>query len=205
MTSKIIGLICLLVATTGFGFHALLNNKINDIDNLIRKHTTERDIYAHSYERFTESETKKLLHEIMLNIGLLFGKLDIKYSGSIRPQTESGIKTAEDNMLKIDKKRLLELAYTAASSKKDNIDPNDYKSQIEVRLGDMKNREEYSKIRNEVIQKLNKEIQRVQDEREVLEHKRESLIKTRDGLYIFYLFSQVIGIGFTFVGEAKNN
>jgi hypothetical protein len=208
MRLKIAGLVCLLVATTGFGFHNWhLVNRASNLDASITQLSVERDLLVQSYDRFREAETRKLLHEVALNIGLLFAKLDLKLSGGVRPRTEEGIRTAEENMLKADRKRLLELAFAAASSKGDDVDPSAYASDVDARLGDMSDRQAFALVRDEVVQMLNDAIQRTQNKRDALKKKRHSLLKQRDGWYVTYLFIQILGIGLTVVGEkrAKEN
>ena len=108
MIYEIFGLLCLLIATIGFGFiNWGQNKKISGLEDDIEGLNTERNHYARAYERFTSMEFKPLMHELLFNVALLFGKIDCKFSGKINPKTEEGIKTANENMLKEDRKRLL--------------------------------------------------------------------------------------------------
>ncbi len=204
MECKTLGLICILIATTGFGIVNLyLNSKILDLQNQQEILTTERNSYSHAYERFALLESRKLSYEIMLNIGLLFSKIDYKFSGETRPQTQKGIQKAEESMLEVNKNRLLELAYTAASSKVSQISPDDYVSQIKKRLGDGSDRNKYDKIQGKVVAKINAALERVQDERDNKKSSRIKFQRIRDISYIVFLIIQIVGLYFTFAGESK--
>lgn len=211
MKIKILGLILLLIATTGFGFHNWhINNNIDSYTKRIDDLVDERNRYIDGFMRYRDLKQEWKVEVIAANIGQLFKRTDLILYKEIRDVSIRGVKTSRDN-IRFTKRKALEefagnvggLAYADSIIERfdsardvEVINEVDYMNEIALMTDKL-----YLEIRTRLAGKIGLLQRELKEKREM----RSSHSQTRDVWYMIFLSIQIIGIALTILGESRTN
>jgi len=208
MKIKILGLILLLIAMTGFGFHNwYINNNIDSCTNRIDDLVDERNRYVDGFMRYRDLKQEWKVEVIAENIGQLFKRTDLILYKKIKDASIQGVKTARDNIRFTKRKALIEfagnvggIAYADSIIKRfDSISDDEGLNEVEYMSKiALKTDELYLEIRSRLEAKIGLLQRELKEKREM----RSSYSQTRDVWYMIYLSMQIIGIALTILGES---
>ena len=127
MIVKRIGLILLLIATTGFGFHKwYFDNKIDSFITNINDRVAARTRYTDGIMRFRDLKQEWQVKSLAVNIGQLFKRSDLLLYKQIRDASIQGVIATRENIIATKRMALIELAY--------NVDGKAYSEEIGMRF-----------------------------------------------------------------------
>lgn len=173
---KALSVVCILIATGGFGIHAWnLNNKLSDLESQLRDANKQYDEKIRVFERFNVDELKAMINRV---------NRDVVLAGRDLPKREESIETHNQNGL-----AALRCGLAAwASSVSD-----EYSNQVKQEVKNM-DWDQMQEEKKRILPYAKAALDEVKFKRDEISRIKRDLMHQRDYFYSFYLFIQVLGI-----------